>query len=454
MKNALTRIYEGVVSKSRSKGLDEVEFYGEWLKSLSIDIARDRVKSVKSSYSVTYGIHGCIGKRVGSIGSRNLEADLDNLLEKLVSIAKSNPEDPYFPGFAKGYSRGVEAKTIDKKLVDVETERVLEILFNAMGQSRETALKNGAEEAMVSEGGARIDNYGILVGNSNGEMLYHEYTLLDIGYMVKSRAGGEESSFMMMVSNRVLDESEIMREAVRAGEYSVKFMKAKPVESGTYRVLLDHYMTALFITTALQPAFSAHEVQENRSPLKGKIGKEILSSSISIVDDPFIDYGVGSRPFDDEGLRCIKKPVVEKGVLKTYLYNYYTASRDGTLSTGNAIRSNPGALTRPGFTNLLIQPLSNLSSFDEMKSSGRVLVVHGMIGYWMSNYVNGLTQATVSHGLLYVNGEVKQAVKNVVIGGNIYDWMGGSLIALSRDVVKVSNIYTPALLVENVRVAG
>ncbi|MEM1734741.1 MAG: TldD/PmbA family protein [Desulfurococcaceae archaeon] len=454
MKDVLMNIFEKTVSKSRNKGLDEVEFYGEWIRSLNIDISRDKVKSMKSSFNVTYGIHGCIGKRIGSIGSRNLEADLDTLLEKLVSIAKSNPEDPYFPGFAKGYSRGFEPKTVDKRLVDIDSEYVLEILNNAMSSSRESALKNGAEEVIVSEGGLRIDNYGVLIGNSNGETLYHEYTLFDIGYTVKSRAGGEESSFTMMVSNRMLDESEVMKEAVRAGEYSVKFMKAKPVESGTYRVLLDHYMTALFVATALQPAFSAHEVQENRSPLKGRIGQEVLSGSITIVDDPFIDYGIGSRSFDDEGIRCSKKAVVEKGVLKTILYNYYTASRDRTLSTGNAIRANPGVLTRPGFTNLVIQPLSNLSSFDEMASSGRVLVVHGMIGYWMSNYVNGLTQATVSHGLLYVNGEVKQAVKNVVIGGNIYDWMGSSLLALSKDVVKVSNIYTPALLIENVRVAG
>lgn len=454
MKNTLIDMFERIVSKSRSKGLDEAEFYGEWVKTLSIDIARDRIKSMRNTCIVNYGVHGCIGKRVGSIGSKNLEADPDDLLEKLVSIVKSNPEDPYFPGFAKGYSKGIDVKTIDKKLVDADTSLILEILVNAMDNSREVALKNGAEEAVVSEGNLSIHNYGILVGNSNGEMLYNEFTLLDIGFAVKSRAGGEESSFMMIVENRTLDTGEILRESAKAGEYSVKFMRAKPVESGVYRVLLDHYTTALFIGVALQPALSAHEVQENRSPLKGRVGHEIISSGISIYDSPSIDYGVGSRPFDDEGIRCSEKPVVERGVLKTYLYNYYTASRDGRLSTGNAVRANPGVLTRPGFTNLRIEPTGSVSSFDDMINSGKVLVVHGMIGYWMSNYVNGLTQATVSHGLLYVDGEVKQAVKNVVIGGNIYDWLGKNLLTVSKEIIKVSNTYTPAVLVENVRVAG
>lgn len=454
MKEIVVDLFNKIRSRAIAKGLTDLEFYAVWVKESNIDVARDKVKSIKTSLTINYGIHGAIGRRTGSIDSTNIEIDADKLVDKLVSIIKSNPEDPFFQGFAKGYRRGFEAKRYDKRLVDLEVEEAVDILMNAISKSRESALKNGAEEVSVTEGSLETSVGGIYVANLNGEEQYLEGTGFSLSYEVKSRRGGEESSYYMMVSNRALDRNEVEDEAVKAGEFSVKFIKAKPVESGLYRVYLDHRVTALFLSTALNPAFSAREVHENRSPLKGKIGLEIVSPEINIIDDPTIDYGVGSRPFDDEGLATSRKLVVEKGVLKTYLYNYYYARRDGRESTGNAVRSSPGSLTTPQFTNLRVEALGKTMEPEDMLKSGRVLAVYGVIGYWMSNYVNGSTQATVSHGLLIENGEVKQAVKNVVIGGNIYSWLKDNLVAVSRNIVKTFNMYTPALLIDNVRVAG
>lgn len=454
MKNLVLDLFSKIKTKAVAKGLTDLEFYAIWVKENAISVARDRVKSIKTSSTVNFGVHGAIGRKTGSVDSLDLEVDVDKLLDKLVSVIKANPEDPFFQSFAKGYRRGFEAKRFDNKLVEMDVEQATEILMDAIATSRETALKHGAEAVTVTEGSMEVDVGGIYIANINGEEQYSEGTGVSITYEVKSKKGGEESSFYMMTRNRKLDLSEIEVEASRAGEYSVKFIKAKPVESGLYRVLLDHRITALFMSTALNPAFSAREVHENRSPLKGKIGSEIASNDINVIDDPTIDYGIGSRPFDDEGLATGRKTVVEKGVLKTYLYNYYYARKDGRESTGNAVRPSPGSLTSPQFTNLKLEALGRTMSFDDMLKSGRVLVIYGVIGYWMSNYVNGSTQATVSHGLLVENGELRQAVKNVVIGGNIYSWLKENLVAVSKDVVKTFNMYTPALLIDNVRVAG
>jgi len=455
VRDVLESLSQKLFSKAIDKGLDELEFYGRWSRVLEITVSRHRIKSVSSSYRIEYGVFGSIGKRYGSIGSEDLDADPDKLLDQLVSIIKASREDPAWKGFAKNYGKGFEAKSFDKKIAELEPDNAVDVVVEANDTAREAGLRNGAEETIVSECMYIAVTGGVYIANSNNEKQYGEYTYHMMFSEVKSRKAGEESSFSSSIINRRLDLDEVRRESARAGEFSVKFIGAKPVESGEYKVLLDPYMTALFMEVTLDPAFSALNVQENRSPLKNKIGSVVLNENIDVWDDPTIDWGIGSRPFDDEGLATSRKPLIEKGVLKNLLYNHYTAVRENKSSTGNGFRANPSSPTTPSSTNLLVMGKRNLMSMDEMISEiDRGIIVHGMIGYWMSNFVNGSTQATVSHGLYVEKGDVKRAVKGVVIGGNIYEWLGGSLIGVGKDIVKMGRIYSPAILVEKVRVAG
>lgn len=455
MKEILSNLAEKIVSKAREKGLDDLEFYGRWSRSLEVKISRNRIKEISSNETVEYGVLGAIGKKLGSIGSQDLNMDPGQLIDRLVSVIKASQEDPSWKGFAKNYGRGVSGKGFDDKIVNMGPDQVIDTLNNIIDTVRDTAIKHGAEEVLISEGGYEVVVGGVLIGNINGEEQYGEYTLNAAFYEVKSRKGGEESSYYGFTYDRKYDLEEALNDAKRAGEYSIKFIGAKPVEAGEYTVMLDPYMTGLFLQVALEPAFSALNIQENRSPLKNKIGSQILSENIDILDDPTIDWGLGTRPFDDEGIATTKKLLVEKGVLKTYLYNYYTAMRENRSSTGNGVRRSVSSPTTPSSLNFVVSVRGSLMSEDELiREIKKGLIVHGMIGYWMSNPVNGSTQATVSHGLLVENGEIKRPVKGVVIGGNIYEWLGKNMVGVGREVRKVYNIYTPAILVEKVRVAG
>ncbi|MET1160806.1 MAG: TldD/PmbA family protein [Thermoprotei archaeon] len=455
MRELLHELFEKIFRKAREKGIEELEFYARWSRGIETKVSRSRVKSITDALRVEYGVFGAIGKKTGSISSEDLNVDVDKLVDMLVSIIKASREDEKWSGFARNYGKGPEAPGYDKKIAEIAHEEVVDITRNAIETAIDAAKQGGAEEVIVSEGGYSAGIGGVFIANSYGEEQYGEYTINSISFEIKSRKAGEESSYWIWSGNRRLDLDEIISEVRRGGEYSVKFVGAKPVESGEYEVLLDPYMAGLFISTVLAPAFSALEVQEKRSPLAGKIGSQILSKNISIKDDPAIPWGLGTRPFDDEGIATTRKNLVEKGILKTYLYNYYTARREGRDSTGNGIRRTAGSPATPAPTNMVLECSGILASFDDMvREIKRGIIVHGMIGYWMSNPVNGSTQATVSHGLYVENGEVKKPVKGVVIGGNIYEWLGKSLVLVSKEVKKVGNIYAPAILVRGVRVAG
>jgi len=144
--------------------------------------------------------------------------------------------------------------------------------------------------------------------------------------------------------------------------------------------------------------------------------------------------------------------VFDRGVLRTFLYDTYTANIDGRESTGNARRAG-SSNTYPDATNIIVLPGSPfLESI--IRDLRKGLVVYGTIGEWLSNPVNGFLNATITHGLLIENGEVKQAVKGVVLSGDIYRLLKENLIALSREYEVVSNYMVPAIAIDNVTVAG
>ncbi len=450
----MLRLAERIFRSLNKAGIEEAEFYGSWGRNIVLEISNHRIKTATIRELGEYGIRGSIGKRVAGLASTDLNPNPDDIAERLKNVIKASPEDRDWKGFAKNYSRGVMARIYDDRISDIDMDSAVELLRHHMDLSVEEARRNGAEESLVAEGMMSIGVGGVVVANSDGEHLYDEYTSLSTFYIVKSKKDGEESSFTVFYMDRRLNEERLRRETQRGGEYSVKFIGAKPVESGRYKLLLDQYNAAMFMDVVLEPAFSALNVQEGRSPLKGKIGAEVIGEGLSIVDDPSIDWGIGSRSFDDEGIPTRRKHIVRNGVLETYLYNYYTAMREGKKSTGNGFRRSPASPTTPQATNLVFESDKKWSWDELVEEIDRGLILHGMIGYWMSNPVNGATQATVTHGFLVERGEVKHPVKGVVIGGNIYEWLSRNLVATGRELLKVGSIFIMPLLIDSVNVAG
>lgn len=443
-----------VIDELLKLGVREAEFYGSWGHEIYADISNGRVKRAGIRIIGHYGVRGAINKKVAGLGSTDLKSDPKEIALTLYKLIKASPEDENWPGFATNYSRGIMGSRFDDKLLNLTPEDTVKIVKELLDTSINAAMRNSADESKVTEGHIGISTGGIIIVNSYGEHLYDDLSSVTIWYSVKSRKNSEEASYDLFYVNRRLDLDKLLREARRAGEYSVKFIGAKPIESGTYKVLLDPYITADFVSVALAPAFSALNVQRNRSPLKGRMYEEVLSRDISIIDDPSIDWAIGTRCFDDEGIPTTRKHIINKGVLETLLYDYYTASKEGKTSTGNGFRRTPSSPPAPSHTNLVIENRSSTSLEDIVKDMDKGLIVHGVIGYWMSSYVNGSTQGTITHGLYIENGDIKHPVKGVVMGGNIYDWLGKDLLGIGKETEIWGNIKAPAILIDNASIAG
>lgn len=450
----LVEIAEKVFSKARELGASEVEFYSTWVRELTAKISGGSITGINDKTIGKYSIRVAIGRKQGIYGSEELSPDtVEDIVETAVKIAKAAPEDPKWSGFARNYGRSSVEGVYDARTGSLEANELIEIARKTLDIVTDTAREKGVKEAVVSRGIISVGETTLFIANSNGESITGKTSMSGAWIQVKVRKSGEESSYSAIYNSRRIEEEKIYGEVEKATKLAIDFVKAKPVNSGVYRTYLTPRVTALILSTVLSPALSALNVQENRSPLKDRVGQEVFSDKVTILDDPYMAWVPGAREFDDEGIRTTRKPLFQKGVLANFVYDYYTAKRENRESTGNAYRRSITSPPIPMVLNLVVEP-GSLREDDVEKEIGDGIIVYDVIGYWMSNPVNGNIMATVSHGFLVKGGKIKHPVKGVVITGNIYELLMKEVVDFSRERTVIGNNVAPGVLLERINVAG
>jgi PmbA protein len=225
---------------------------------------------------------------------------------------------------------------------------------------------------------------------------------------------------------------------------------------------------ALLLSTTLASAVKADNIQKSQSPFVGKLGQSVASSNISIVDDGHLPQAFGSRPFDDEGFPTQTTKIIDKGRLRSFLYNTYASNKDRVKSTGNSLRSMGGFGTRQRYC---VEPLIGSTNFrlfagvkgaedsydsvvSEVKNG---IIAKGVIGAHTANPQSGEFSVALDLAYKVEKGETSFPVKQAMVGGNIQDLLK-NVSLLANDVTHVgwehSSIITPTVLVKNVRVSG
>jgi len=168
----------------------------------------------------------------------------------------------------------------------------------------------------------------------------------------------------------------------------------------------------------LLSAFNGKTVLEGASPLAQKLGQKAFDVNFSLVDDPTVDYRPGSRPCDDEGVPSQRTPLIEKGIVKNFLYDLQTAALAGKKSTGSGNRGR-GTLPSPAASALVITP--GKTTFDAMiKDIKEGLVVEQLMGAEQGNILGGDFSGNVLLGYKIENGKLVGRVKDTIVSGNVY----------------------------------
>ncbi|HJV65420.1 MAG TPA: TldD/PmbA family protein [Geomonas sp.] len=204
--------------------------------------------------------------------------------------------------------------------------------------------------------------------------------------------------------------------AVKAASRGVMMLGARQSPAGQYPVVLSSEAGGTMVHEAIGHGLEADLVQAGTSVYRGKIGEQVASELITVIDDATIPYARGSFAFDGEGTPAQKTVLVENGILKGYMYDRLSAMKDGCTSTGNGRRES--YRTRPivRMTNTLIAA-GKTDPAEIVKSVEKGLFVRRM-GGGQVNTVTGDFVFEVSEGYLIENGAVGEPVRGATLAGN------------------------------------
>lgn len=411
--------------KSLSEKVDEAEIFQLTSKSAAIKTKRFSIDMFKEKGTQGYGIRVIKDKKMGFYFSNVLN---DQALERAVKVAKSSQRDEHLSLPEPSTYKDVSSQVFELELE--EGIKMAEDLVSACKEYEGVFPTTGT----VSWGTARIT-----VANTNG--VYGEKAEFTVSLYLGTVAKGKEpaTGFHFEVSReKDIDAYDVGSIASRLAKES---LNAERVEAGMRNVILRPMAVTELLESALIPSFSADNVQRGRSKLQGRINEEVFQG-VNIVDDATLEGGLMSERFDDEGAATQRTTLVDRGVLKGFLYDTYTANKEEKRSTGNAARPSHASLPSVGPSNFII------SGEDRIDEENGALVVHGLVGAHTANPISGDFSCETRNAFL--DG---RPVKKAIVSGNIFDVLASG-IRFGEDVKQYSSVLSPSIELPDVTVVG
>jgi len=378
--------------------------------------------------------------------------------EKAVSTARVKRADKDLKSFQEKARTRKAADVFDKRIPRIDPSDLIEIgasmLREACKDSRVSAV-SGSVYASLGE---------TSVANSLGVSVSYKSTAFGGNMYVVAESTGSVGVGWDTHSSSQYESEKLVATAGDAADTAIRQLNPKPLEPGIYDVVVDQDGLAdLFMNTFVQQ-IRADLVQRNQSPLTGKIGSEVASESVTLIDDPAVPRALGSKPFDSEGCPTNSRPIVERGVLRTFLHNSYTASKEGVENTGNSLRYIMFG-TRPEYTlepsigphNLVLKPgMGRREDLIREVKSG--ILVRGFIGAHTSNVQSGDFSLALDCVFRIENGDLTFPVKHAMIGGNMPSILRQLRLAAgnSKQVTMGPGmtLISPTILIERLTVAA
>ena len=243
-----------------------------------------------------------------------------------------------------------------------------------------------------------------------------------------------------------VDLAAIGREAAEKGE---RKLRPAPLASGRYGVVL-HPEVTLDILGLVAGMLSAESVLKGRSLFAGKLGERIASPLLTLVDDGRLEGGLGSEPWDGEGLATRRNVLIENGVLGTYLHTLKTAAEMGVAPTATAGR---GTGSNPGVTTFNLFPRAGDRSVAELyRMAGDGVLITEIMGLHTVDPVSGDLSVGAS-GVRIRGGELAESVDRMTFAGNLRDFLT-RIVALGDDLRWYGSSAGLSLLLEDIALGG
>lgn len=290
----------------------------------------------------------------------------------------------------------------------------------------------------------------VLVHNSHGLERFQQRTVFCTSIGVQAQAEGEEEIAYEIASRVFFDQLPAELAARSAAGHCVELLGGKPLPN--YRgpaVLSREVVTELL--EVLAPGFFGDSVVKRQSFLAGKLGKKMYASAVNIVDDGLLPGGMGSGFFDAEGTPRQTTVLVNKGVVRSFLYDEFWGRRARAASTGNSERADVTARPQVGLSNFFVR--EGDADFEHLLQSLRNgVLITDVIGMHNADDSSGSFSVGVQ-GLVVRNGRKERAFRSNVWTGNVHQVMA-QVSAVGKDLKFYGGLGAPSILIADVEISG
>ena len=223
-----------------------------------------------------------------------------------------------------------------------------------------------------------------------------------------------------------------------------------PFGSGKYRVLFTPVAHAALLGPILA-CLNGKAVEKGSSPFRDRLGVEVFSPLLTLLDDPLLAYFPATAPYDGEGMPSARTILIERGVLRNFYVDLDTAAALGLKPNANGRRGGWTAPPAPGPSTIVVASPGDEPSSRLLAGLDEGLLVHCLMGANQGNPYGGVISANIMLGFVVRRGEIVGRVKNTMLAVNVFDLLRSQLVCLSGDREEVGGAaILPYLLADGV----
>ncbi len=450
----LSDIAGRLIGGSEKEGASQAEAFVILTKTSSVYIDDDIPKIVDAKEETGVGLKFILGNQIGFTSSTLLSESVQDVVRRAKSMAKMSSADPKFRSLPDPQKPTVPFdRFFDEQTANADSSLLIDKAMDVVKAAKSDSIS-------VPNGVLRTSSVEFQIQNSLGIDAGSKSTMVFGFFTAKTGNAGSVGEGVQRCWSRRLHDIDFPAIGKKLGTQASDVLKAKPFR--------DNWKDAVAVLAPSEGSemlgmlvgfsASAENVNHRRSPWTDKVGDSVADKSLTIIDNGLSDLGLMSAAVDDEGVPMQSTTIIERGILKSYVFDSYNALQVDLESTGNGLRRDSrdaqGSFTTPaGCRPSTFEIPAGTKTVDDIISEVDRGVYVEHFAWPQVDPLSGAFSNEMRNAQLIENGELTTKIRYSLLVGNLFEAIGSELM-IGSDLEVNSDYVMPTIALRGIEIVG